>query len=55
LRANRQENMLKGKSSRDYVQGQIVKRIFSRVNRQKNMFKGKFFRKIFYEKIPKNT
>ena len=53
LRANRQEIMFKGKSSREYVWGQIVKRLFLRANRQEIIFKGKSSRKYFQGQIVK--
>ena len=53
LRANRQENFFKGKSSRDYVWGQIVKRLYLRANSQENFFKGKSSRDYAWGQIVK--
>jgi len=52
LRANRQENIFEGKSSRDYFQGQIVKRLFSRANRQEIIFKGESSREYVLKANP---
>ena len=51
LRANLQENIFEGKSSRDYVWGQIFKRLWLRANRQENLLEGKSSRDYVWGQI----
>ena len=53
FKANRQENFFKGKSSRDYAWGHIVKRLCLRANRQENMLEGKSSRDYYQGQIVK--